>query len=129
MSEREHGVREDHSRPRPLHHVLYLLPHIRHIAMDFTEGTEFFVDLERAFFEAEERIFGERSALFTYFVPSRSVFAVAILSYHHGDELFLLLPRFQFFWNFIALRFFHDLPLFRRSVRVCEPMDEKLGTQ
>ena len=32
--------------------------------MDFTEGTEFFVDLERAFFETEERILGERFAFF-----------------------------------------------------------------
>ena len=97
--------------------------------MDFTEGTEFFVDLERAFFEAEERVFGERFALLAQRLPFRSVFAVAILFDHHGNELLLFFPRFQFFGNFFALRFFHDLPLFRRSVRVCEPMDEKLGTQ
>ena len=97
--------------------------------MHLAEGTEFFVDLERAFFEAEEGILGERFALLAQLLPFRSVFAVAILSYHHGDELLLFFPRFQFFGYFFALRFFHDLPLFRCSVRVCEPMDEKLGTQ
>ena len=81
--------------------------------MDFTEGTEFFVDLERAFFETEERVFGELPALLAQRLPFRSVLAVAILFYHDGDELFLLLPRLQFFGNFFALRFFHDLPLFR----------------
>ena len=78
--------------------------------MDFTEGTEFFVDLERAFFETEERVFRERPALLAQLLPSRSVFAVAILSYHHGDEFLLLLPRFQFFGHYFALRFFHTLP-------------------
>ena len=97
--------------------------------MDLAEGTELFIDLERTLFEAEERVFGELPALLAQRLPFRSVLAVAILFYHHGDEFFLLFPRLQFFGNFFALRFFHDLPLFRRSVRVYEPMDEKLGTQ
>ena len=108
-------MREYHSRPRPLHHVLYLLPHIRLVAMDLAKGAELFIDLERALFEAEERIFGERSALFTYFVPSRSVFAVAILSYHHGDELSFLLPRFELFGRLLCFCSLHFLPLFRRT--------------
>ena len=108
-------MREDHPRARPLHHVLYPLPHIRLVAMDFTEGTELFVDLERTLFKAEERVFGERPALFAQLLPFCSVFAVAILFNHHGNELLLFFPRFQFFGNFFALRFFHDLPLFRRA--------------
>lgn len=97
--------------------------------MNLAERAKLLVDLEGAFFEAEERVFGECFAFLANFLPSRFVFAVAILSYHHRDEFLLLLPRFQFFGNFFALRFFHDLPLFRRSVRACEPMDEKFGTQ
>lgn len=129
MFEREHGVREYHSRPRPLHYVLYLFPHVGLVAMHFAEGAELLIYLEGAFFEAEERVIGECSALLAQLLPFRSVLAVAILSYHHGNELLLFFPRFQFFGNFFVLRFFHDLPLFRRSVRVCEPMGEKLGTQ
>lgn len=81
--------------------------------MDFTEGTEFFVDLERAFFETEERILGERFAFFADVLPFRSVFAVAILFYHHGDEFLLPLPRFEFFGRFLRFCSLHDLPLFR----------------
>ena len=103
-------MREDHPRTRPLHHVLYPLPHIRLVAMDLAEGTELFIDLERAFFEAKERILGERFAFFADVLPFRSVFAVAILSYHDGDEFLLLFPRFQFFGYFFTLRFFHTLP-------------------
>ena len=125
----EHGVREDHPRARPFHHVLYPLPHIRLVAMDLAEGTELFIDLERALFEAEERVFGERPALLAQLLPFRFVLAVAILSYHHGDELLFLLPRFELFRCFLFLRSFHDLPLFHRFVRVCELMSEKLGTQ
>ena len=97
MPEREHGMREYRSRPRILHNILYLLPHIRLIAMDTTERTELFVDLERAFFETEERVFCKRPAILANFLPFRSVLAVAILSYHHRDEFLLPLPRFQFF--------------------------------
>ena len=78
MPEREHGMREYRSRPRILHNILYLLPHIRLIAMDTTERTELFVDLERAFCEAEERILSERFAFLAYVLPFRLVFAVAI---------------------------------------------------
>ena len=81
--------------------------------MDFTEGTEFFVDLERAFFETEERIFGERFAFFADVLPSRSVLAVAIFFDHHGDELLFFLPRFEFFGRFLRFCSLHDLPLFR----------------
>ena len=106
-------MREYHSRPRPLHHVLYLLPHIWLVAMDTTEGTELFIDLERALFEAEERVFGELPALLAQFLPFRFVLAVAILFYHHGDELSFLLPRFEFFRCFLRFCSVHDLPLFR----------------
>ena len=122
-------MREYHSRPRPLHHVLYPLPHIRLVAMDLAEGTELFIDLERALFKAEERVFGERPALLAQLLPFRSVFAVAILFDHHGDELFFLLPRFEFFGRFLRFCSVHFLPLFHRFVRVCELMGEKLGTQ
>ena len=81
--------------------------------MDFTEGTEFFVDLERAFFEAEERVFCKRPALLAQLLPSRSVLAVAILFDHLGDELLFLLPRFEFFGRFLRFCSLHDLPLFR----------------
>ena len=81
--------------------------------MNFAEGTEFFVDLERAFFEAEERVIGECSALLAQLLPSRSVFAVAILFDHHGDELLFFLPRFEFFGRFLRFCSLHDLPLFR----------------
>ena len=83
--------------------------------MDTTEGTELFIDLERTLFEAEEGVFRERFALLAQLLPFCTMFAVAILSYHHGDELLFLLPRFQFFGYFFTLRFFHDLPLFRRA--------------
>lgn len=92
--------------------------------MDLAEGTEFFVDPEGAFFKAEERIFGERFALLAYVLPSRPMLAAAILFYHHGDEFFLLLPRFEFFGRFLRFCSLHDLPLFRRSVRACELMGE-----
>lgn len=92
--------------------------------MDLAEGTEFFVDPERAFFKAEKRVFGERFALLAYVLPSRPMLAAAILFYHHGDEFFLLLPRFEFFGRFLRFCYLHDLPLFRRSVRVCELMGE-----
>ena len=82
--------------------------------MDFTEGTEFFIDLERALFKTEKRVFGELFALFTD-LPSRSVLSVAILFDHHGDELFFLLPRFEFFRCFLRFCSVHDLPLFRRT--------------
>ena len=108
MSEREHGVREDHPRARPLHHVLDLFAHIRLVAMDLAEGTELFIDLEGALFQAEEGVFGECPALLAQ-LPFRSVFAVAIRAYHHGDELFFLLPRFELFLGFCC---FHDPPLF-----------------
>ena len=85
--------------------------------MDFTEGTEFFVDLERAFFETEERVFCKRSALFAHFFPFRFVFAVAIFFDHHGDELLFFLPRFEFFGRFLRFCSLHDLSLFRH-VRV-----------
>ena len=65
--------------------------------MDLAKGTELFVDLERALFETEERVFGECSALLAQLLPFRSVLAVAILFYHHGDEFLLPLPRFEFF--------------------------------
>ena len=81
-------MREYHSRPRPLHHVLYLLPHIRLVAMDTTEGAELFIDLKRTLFEAEERVLRERPALLAQFLPFCTMFAVAILFDHHGDELF-----------------------------------------
>ena len=97
MSKREHGVREDHPRTRPLHHVLDLPPHIRLVAMDLAKGAEPFIDLERTLFEAEERVLRERSALLAQFPPIRFVLAVAILFDHHGNELLLLLPRFEFF--------------------------------
>ena len=90
-------MREDHPRARPLHHVLDLLPHIRLVAMDLTKGAELFIDLERTLFEAEERVLRERSALLAQFLPFCTMFAVAILSYHHGNELSFLLPRFEFF--------------------------------
>ena len=99
--------------------------------MDFTEGTEFFIDLERAFFETEEGVFGELFALFTD-LPFCFVFAVTILFYHHGDEFFLLRPRFQLFLCFVFLRLFHTAPLSNKFayanpwakilVRRCEPM-------
>lgn len=81
--------------------------------MDLAEGTELFVDLERAFFEAEEGVFRERPALLTQLLPSRSVLSVAILSYHHGDEFLLLLPRFELFGRLLCFCSLHDLPLFR----------------
>ena len=108
-------MREYHSRPRPLHHVLYLLPHIRLVAMDTTEGAELFIDLKRTLFEAEEGVFRERPALLAQLLPSRSVLAVAILFDHHGDELLFLLPRFEFFGRFLRFCSLHDLPLFRRT--------------
>lgn len=83
--------------------------------MDTTEGAEFFVDLERAFFEAEERVFGERFAFLAQLLPFRSVFAVAIFFNHHGDELLFLLPRFQLFRCSLRFCSVHDLPLFRRT--------------
>ena len=122
-------MREYHSRPRPLHHVLYLLPHIRLVAMDLAEGTELFIDLERTLFEAEEGVFRERPTLLAQLLPFRPVLTVAILFDHHGDELFFLLPRFEFFGRFLRFCSLHDLPLLRRFVRVCELMGEKLGTQ
>ena len=122
-------MREDHTRPRPLHHVLDPLPHIRLVAMDLAEGTELFIDLERALFEAEERVLRERSTLLAQFLPFCTMFAVAILFDHHGDELFFLLPRFEFFGRFLRFCSVHFLPLFHRFVRVCELMGEKLGTQ
>ena len=97
--------------------------------MHLAEGTEFFVDLERAFFEAEERVIGECSALLAQFLPFCTMFAVAILFDHHGDELFFLLPRFELFGCFLRFCSVHFLPLLRRFVRVCELMSEKLGTQ
>ena len=112
-----------------MHHVLYLLPHIWLVAMDTTEGAELFIDLKRTLFEAEEGVFRERPALLAQLLPSRSVLSVAILSDHHGDEFPFLLPRFELFRCFLCFRSFHDLPLFRRFVRVCEPAGEKLGTQ
>ena len=129
MSEREYWVREDHPRARPLHHVLDLLPHIRLVAMDLAEGAELFIDLERALFKAEEGVLRERPALLAQFLPFRFVLTVAILSDHHGDELFFLLPRFELFRCFLRFCSVHNLPLFRRFVRVCELMGEKLGTQ
>ena len=83
--------------------------------MDFTEGTEFFVDLERAFFEAEEGVFRERPALLAQLLPSRSVLSVAILSYHHGDQFSLFLPRFELFGRLLCFCSLHFLPLFRRA--------------
>ena len=97
--------------------------------MDFTEGTEFFVDLERALFEAKERVLRELPALLANLIPFHAVLAVAILFYHHGDELSFLLPRFELFGRFLRFCSLHDLPLFRRFVRVCELMSEKLSTQ
>ena len=97
MLKREYGMREYHPRTRPLHHVLDLLPHIRLVAMDLAKRTELFIDLERALFKAEERIFDERPALLAYRLPFRFVLAVTILFDHHGDELFFLLPRFELF--------------------------------
>ena len=102
-------MRKDHPRARPLHHVFDPLPHIRLVTMDLAEGTELFIDLKRALFKAKERVFGERSALLAQLLPFRAVIAVAILSYHHGDELFFLLPRFEFFGCF----FFHVFSLFK----------------
>ena len=90
-------MREDHPRARPLHHVLDLLPHIRLVAMDTTKGAKLFIDLERTLFKAEEGVFGELPALLAQFLPFRFVLAVAILFDHHGNELLLLLPRFEFF--------------------------------
>lgn len=97
--------------------------------MDLAEGTELFIDLERTLFKAKERIFGERPALLAQLIPFCTVLAVAILFDHHGDELFFLLPRFEFFGRFLRFYSLHDLPLLRRFVRVCELMGEKLGTQ
>ena len=97
MLHSEYRVREDHPRARPLHHVLDLLPHIRLVAMDTTKGAKLFIDLERALFEAEERVLRERSALLAQRLPFRFVPAVAILFDHHGDELSFLLPRFELF--------------------------------
>ena len=94
MFEREHGMRKDHPRTRPLHHVLYPLPHIRLIAMDLAKGAKLFIDFERTFFKAEERVLRERPALLANLLPFRSVLAVAILFYHHGNELSFLFPRF-----------------------------------
>ena len=97
--------------------------------MDTTEGTELFIDLERALFEAEERVLRECSALLAQLLPLRFVLAVAILFDHHGNELFFLLPRFEFFGRFLRFCSVHFLPLFHRFVRVCELVGEKLGTQ
>ena len=102
-------MREDHPRARPLHHDFDPLPHIRLVAMDLAERTELFVDLKRALFKAEERVFGERSALLAQRLPFRALIAVAILSYHHGNELLLLLPRFELF------RRLHRSPLFAEA--------------
>ena len=77
--------------------------------MDLAEGTELFVDLKRALFKAEERVFGERSALLAQRFPFRAVIAVAIHSDHHGDEFSFLLPRFELFGCF----FFHVFSLFK----------------
>ena len=97
--------------------------------MDLAEGAKLFIDLERALFEAEERVLGECFALLAQFLPFCTVFAVAILFDHHGDELLFLPPRFEFFGCFLRFCSLHDLPLFHRFVRVCELMGEKLGTQ
>ena len=102
-------MREYHSRPLPLHHVLYPLPHIRLVTMYLAEGAELFVDLKRALFKAEERVFGERSALLAQRFPFRAVIAVAIHSDHHGDEFSFLLPRFELF------RRLHRSPLFAEA--------------
>ena len=108
MFEREYRVREDHPRTRPLHHVFDLLPHIRLVTMYLAEGAELFVDLERALFKAEERVFGERSAPLAN-LPFRAVFAVAIHSDHHGDEFLFFLPRFELFGRL------HRSPLFAEA--------------
>ena len=114
MLKREYGMREYHPRTRPLHHVLDPLPHIRLVAMDLAKGAELFIDFERALFKAEKGVFGERPALLTNLVPFRTVLAVAILFYHHGNELSFLFPRFEFFGRFLRFCPFHFLPLFRR---------------
>ena len=97
--------------------------------MDLAEGAELFIDLERALFEAEERVLAELPALLAQLLPFRFVLAVAILSYHHGNEFSFLLPRFEPFGRFLRFCSVHFLPLLRRFVRVCELMSEKLGTQ
>lgn len=97
--------------------------------MDTTEGAKLFIDLERALFKAEERVFAELPTLFAQLLPFCTVFAVAIFFDHHRNELLFLLPRFEFFWRFLRFCSVHFLPLFHRFVRVCELMGEKLGTQ
>ena len=59
--------------------------------------------------QAEERVFGERSALLAQRFPFRAVIAVAIHSDHHGDEFSFLLPRFELF------RRLHRSPLFAEA--------------
>lgn len=97
--------------------------------MDLAEGTELFIDLKRTLFKAKERVLRELPALLAQLLPLRFVLAVAIFFDHHGDKLFFLLPRFEFFGRFLRFYSLHDLPLLRRFVRVCELMGEKLGTQ
>ncbi len=83
--------------------------------MDLAKGAELFIDLKRTLFEAEEGVFRERPALLAQLLPFCTMFAVAILFDHHGDELLLLLPRFEFFRCFLRFCSVHDLPLFRRT--------------
>ena len=77
--------------------------------MDLAKGTKLFIDFERTLFKAEERVLRERSALLAQFLPFCTMFAVAILFDHHGDELFFLLPRFELF------RRLHRSPLFAEA--------------
>lgn len=84
MFECEHGVSKNHARARPLHYVLYFLPHIGFIAVHLAEGAKLFIYLERTFFEAEQRIFGELFTLFAYILTLCPVIAAAVIPYHNG---------------------------------------------
>ena len=108
MLHSEYRVREDHARTRPLHHILDPLPHIRLVAVYLAEGAELFIDLERTLFKAKEGVLAKLPALLAQ-LPFRAVFAVAIFFYHHGDELFFLLPRF------ILFPCLHSSPLFAEA--------------
>lgn len=89
MADSCHRRVEEHSRPRPLHHDSYLLPHLRLIAVGCTVFTGRLAGTISAMVQTCAGIFSELPIFIRHFPHAQ--FVPAVQSNHESDGLFVFL--------------------------------------
>lgn len=111
MKEGVERMNEDHPRARPAHHLLDLISHLGLVAVDFAEGAEFLMDLERTSLESEQGIVRELLTSGADFLSPCMMLGVTIFPDHHGNQFLFLLPFLELLGDSLRFGAVHvDLP-------------------